>query len=678
MHALSAGYVVDEAIRKAAIGSRQVKIERAPGCGGACEGQEAAVLSSGKAVFSTPKAPLWVEYTDGTDKDYLAGFVDNTLEVYAVARTGTEALACRVALEPDFQKVTDSDVLGVLKAVDSLDAASIGMSRPGGFCGSLQTDGRWATNIRQALHQALYRPWAVSPWTNPGSENSYGDYDRILPQLRQWSLGGFSEQAAFQLYKDRIAATEKILADFYGKQFAWKAPKAESMAHAALINAISSGFGFYSYKPFENEEEERLRTAIFAHAPMAQIRAIPLDVKILDPAIGKAWPELPKDSLLNVAIAYPEVLQYLLDKGFDPNRANPFGKTPLMYAAQYNQLEAARLLLKAGADPNARTTRPPSECGYVLSTTSMTPLHYAVRNAGTPLIQTLLKSGAVTFIKAHKNDGKEKSDEAPLDWLHRYTSGEPGKEQNPNLMATDIVGLEKALASPDPAMLARISSAQVLLGEKQSAAGHDEAAYQAITIALQADPNNQKALADLPMLARKTNRPEEAAAAATRATTALKSDAAKASAWFNLGLICQKQDYALQLDGTSYCNDDKMEPFLRAWRLAPTESRARKLVQVMEQDAFNLADFCVRQGRAYRLMIEKKTGAARVYVLHPAGETIDPKSVGWTIAGEGKAKTFVSPTPGERNILGSQAMTVLKSPKWDSPTMVNGQACSTR
>src|SRR5690606_35380685 len=64
------------------------------------------------------------------------------------------------------------------------------------------------------------------------------------------------------------------------------------------------------------------------------------------------------DSVLNAAIGYPEALQYLLGRGLDPNVTNGFGKTPLMYAAQHDQLESARILLRAGADPNAATYPP--------------------------------------------------------------------------------------------------------------------------------------------------------------------------------------------------------------------------------------------------------------------------------------------------------------------------------
>jgi len=61
----------------------------------------------------------------------------------------------------------------------------------------------------------------------------------------------------------------------------------------------------------------------------------------------------------------PDVTALLLDMGANANAANTqsylgFGKTPLMYSAQYNQLETAKVLLKHGANSNAVTIKPPS------------------------------------------------------------------------------------------------------------------------------------------------------------------------------------------------------------------------------------------------------------------------------------------------------------------------------
>ena len=97
------------------------------------------------------------------------------------------------------------------------------------------------------------------------------------------------------------------------------------------------------------------------------------------------------------------------------------GMTPLMYAAQYNEIESAKLLIQYGANPNATTTMPNGRCYYTLTTTNMTPLHYAARYSSEEMIDLLLDNGAVTFIKT-KTSGYKQKDEYPIDWFKRYSS----------------------------------------------------------------------------------------------------------------------------------------------------------------------------------------------------------------------------------------------------------------
>src|SRR5262245_47995597 len=62
---------------------------------------------------------------------------------------------------------------------------------------------------------------------------------------------------------------------------------------------------------------------------------------------------------------YPDVMEYLLSKGADPNRQTNEGGDPVICGVAYfNHPECVRLLLKAGADPNA-----------LVKGTAETPLH---------------------------------------------------------------------------------------------------------------------------------------------------------------------------------------------------------------------------------------------------------------------------------------------------------------
>ena len=49
-----------------------------------------------------------------------------------------------------------------------------------------------------------------------------------------------------------------------------------------------------------------------------------------------------------------KTIKYLIDKGVSPTAKDYYGMTPLHYAMRGENIEASKILLEAGADPNAR------------------------------------------------------------------------------------------------------------------------------------------------------------------------------------------------------------------------------------------------------------------------------------------------------------------------------------
>ncbi len=81
---------------------------------------------------------------------------------------------------------------------------------------------------------------------------------------------------------------------------------------------------------------------------------------------------------------------------------NHFGKTALMYAIQYNQLESMKLLLDEGADVNLATfiVKKAYGCdGYDLKAGKRSPLMYAAWYASPETVELLIARGADKLLK---------------------------------------------------------------------------------------------------------------------------------------------------------------------------------------------------------------------------------------------------------------------------------------
>jgi hypothetical protein len=132
-----------------------------------------------------------------------------------------------------------------------------------------------------------------------------------------------------------------------------------------------------------------LRGLLLDKAPLAEIR---------EAAATREAPEVTRcavhsglDPLPHVAVGHPQALALMLERGASAEDRNAFGKTPLMVAAQANQIDSARLLLDKGAAVNTTTWQqnaPP------LGHDGRTALMYAAAHASLPMVKLLLERGA--------------------------------------------------------------------------------------------------------------------------------------------------------------------------------------------------------------------------------------------------------------------------------------------
>jgi hypothetical protein len=623
-----------------------VQFRTNPGCGGACESESLLVSDSPfsadtesdeSKVASTPAANTWSLYKSADGTHFIIGTVGAHVQVYKLVPPKAWGLSCDISVEPaDPHQSTNPSVKNAVSAIDDLEAAAKNLWRSAGSCGSMGTAGRWSRDVDNALTQALYRPWALN-FPKYQSENSYGDWGRIVDGLKLWSLTGPSENTAYKMFEAELPRASQRISEFYVKAFGWTVVQSQAMATEALTGALSRGFGFYLYEPFEGEDEIALRTAIAEHRPMSDITAL------------RGVPDLHRmdtESILVLAIQYPEALKYLIKSGARPDEPNAFGKTPLMYAAQYDQLESAIILLDAGADPNASTYIPQDTCYYTLRTNAMTPLHYAVRYGSAPLINLLLDRGALTFANSTSDTS---SQGYPIDWLRRYTDSSVSGEVNSKISPDDLKVLSSKLQLPD--RVARVAVGQTLVtrAEAEYASGQAERAFRTLRSSLRADEKNEKAIEDLPIVALRADRPADAMQAADNALSNFKAPPRRASALFNKALACQyisgqSQKESWQAPGM--CRQDFMQMFVTSYDMDSTPARTKALVQILSTDGPSMCTLDSGGGAKMRIWeyggffgelwsISKyaapkvtETGY-RVYIFHRSAELIDLNSIHW-------------------------------------------------
>ncbi len=491
----------------------------------------------------------------------------------------------------------------------------------------MHTLSRWKGNIIENLNKTIYRPWAV--YELPDTDSTY---DSDIKNLETWSLGDISQKQAFDEYKKQLAITTKDLSEFFQKTYQWNKQQSDGIAFKSLTSAISSGIRFYQYKG-NTEDQKKLLTAITENKPLSLI-------KELAESLNSA-----SDQVLNLAINRPDVLDYFLSKLHTPNVQNEFNKSLLMYAAQYNQIDSAKILLKYKANPNLFTIIPSDNCSYTLSKYGMTALHYAVRYASYDFVKLLLDNGAYPYAKTSEAEGGY-----PIDWLKKYTD-DSATEKNLNINKEQALTLAALLKLPTPEDITKKILSYNLIAEQEFSKGNIESAYINCKYALGLDPHNERALANLSLIALKMDEYLEALEASNTLFTYGKDINQISNAWFNYGLICEtKKLHYERYDGETYCQNYPVSYFLESYKVKPTSARANKIANNIREGQTPNCQFA--NGKVNILNTLSLYGSEdNLYILIPKNQNIDISKISWhreheiTDANKIKKKIDIIKTP---------------------------------
>lgn len=253
--------------------------------------------------------------------------------------------------------------------------------------------------------------------------------------LQRWSYQSAWNHAAYLRLREQFMKARADLAGYYRQRFGLAEDDAMRAAHIGLW--LDLDVWTWQVQPVPSP----LAAAIMDRD------ASPSLAELL--AKGEPLDKLPEPAL-SLAVARPEAIGPLLAAHADVNAKNAFGKTPLMTAAQFDQIESVRQFLKAGADVNTTTyvpkeiagnspkieSDPSSGCGdYAITHGSRSALIYAAANASLGVIEALLAAGA----DKSKRDSQGRT---ALDYL----LGKGPVPANPRLMGAELAAAIKLLS----------------------------------------------------------------------------------------------------------------------------------------------------------------------------------------------------------------------------------------
>jgi tetratricopeptide (TPR) repeat protein len=200
------------------------------------------------------------------------------------------------------------------------------------------------------------------------------------------------------------------------------------------------------------------------------------------------------------------------------------------------------------------------------------------------------------------------------------------------------VTLPLAAAGDEPSTSSAKLTSQA---EAQYAAGKIASAYKTLQQALQADPNNMRALSAMSIVALRAGNADESLEASFRVATTSARPKMMADAWFNYGLACQVTG-RVEINGRMYCERGVVQPLLSSWELRQgREGEEHEQIRAVDKRVDEYlrspaAKACVVKGpnqaeHRYHFVVEtKEVGPTqRIYVQHPRVDSVKRVPVTW-------------------------------------------------
>lgn len=243
------------------------------------------------------------------------------------------------------------------------------------------------------------------PWTPAGLAYRSYSYKQILSFLEDWALGGIWNLREYHTFENYINSAKHELKQYYIHDFGLPNEKAQSLAEQSVHIALSA------YMVIPSSYQEFRPSVMLEHlSDISSGKPFEWSIFNQKPAkIGRNhWSHKP--GALNIAarlaIDAPKSLDKALEAFPQEEIVNAFSKTLLMYAVHMNHYDSVESLIRRGVDINATTGkhRKSHLCSTIPQRLNRNALHYAAENASIEIIDLLVKSGADVDAKDSKNN----------------------------------------------------------------------------------------------------------------------------------------------------------------------------------------------------------------------------------------------------------------------------------